>query len=628
MRKHATSWLIKVILFAIVVVFIFWGVGSYKNRRASQVASVNGEIIAIEEYRKAYNNLIDRYRQQFGTNLDEKMLEMMQIDKQAINMLVDQRLVLQEARKLNLAVTETELAESIRQMPIFQENGRFDSRRYRLVLNNARLSTEEFEEGQRRQMISDKVRNLFLDGVKVSDRELKEWFNWENTEVNIAYLEISMDRYADIQPGDDEIAAYFEEHKDNYKTEPKVAVKYLKFDPKAYLDRMQTDQEEIREYYEANPEEFSSEKTVEARHILFKVDEGVDEKVSDEKRAKALEVLAMARGGQDFAELAKQYSEGPTKDKGGYLGVFPKNRMVKPFADQAFRMQADEISEPVKTQFGWHIIKVEKVNEASTETLEDASAAIEKKLNDNKANSLAYDEAEETYEAIFENEDLARLARDKGMELVSVAAFTLAKGPQGGPIGNPREFAKLAFELPLHEISEVQDFGDGFYLIQATEKIAAEIPPLDDVREKVKGDLVKSLQDKKANGDAGTILAALKEGKDMAAEGAKFGLTVEESGFFKRSGSIPKIGYERDILTTAFALTAEKRLPEEVVKGAKGYYLIRLLEKRAPAAEGFEAEKDKIESRILDQKRRKVYETWISELKSRSDIVFDERFLE
>ena len=145
-------------------------------------------------------------------------------------------------------------------------------------------------------------------------------------------------------------------------------MRYLKFEPGNYVAKVEISEDEISEYYEEHPDEFQNPKTVEARHILIKVgQDAADEEVAKAKD-KIQDILKKARSGQDFAELARQYSEGPSKDKGGLLGSFRREAMVKPFADKAFSMQAGDISEPVRTRFGWHIIKVEKVNEATVST--------------------------------------------------------------------------------------------------------------------------------------------------------------------------------------------------------------------------------------------------------------------
>ncbi len=362
MREKATSWLIKVLLGTIVVVFIFWGVGSFRKQKGLRVATVNGDVITLADYKEAYNNLVERLRQSFGNRLDDEMLKTLQVKEQALNQLIDNRLLVQEAKRLKLKVPDEELAEAIMNIGAFQAAGTFNNRLYQNVLNRLRLTPEEFEVVQRESMLAGKLKVLVTGSVKVSEREAREWYNWQFASVNIDVVTFEPSRYTNIATAPEEIKAYFEDHKTAYKTEPMVKVRYLQFKPNAYRSKVMVTDDEIRNYYQANPEEFKKPKTVEARHILLKLDRDADPATVEQKRVKALKILEMAQAGKDFADLARQYSEGPSKDRGGYLGEFQKDNMVKPFADKAFSMETGEIGGPVRTQFGWHVIKVEKVS--------------------------------------------------------------------------------------------------------------------------------------------------------------------------------------------------------------------------------------------------------------------------
>jgi len=624
MRIHATSWIIKILLGAIVVVFIFWGVGSFRSQKGQLAATVNGESITSEQYRDSYNKLVDRYRQ-FGSNLNDDMIKM--LEKQALDSLIDQSLLRQEAEKLNLRVSDAELAESIKKVDAFKSSGIFDNRLYKRVLSANRLTPEEFETMQRESMLTDKLRSFVINGVKVSDQEAMEWYRWNNAAVSIEYALFESDKYKDISPSEEEIKAYYESHKDSYKTEAKVKVQFLNFGFDAYKSKVQLTDEEIREYYDANPNEFKTDKTVEARHILIKTEKDSKPEVVQAKKDKALEILKMVKDqGKDFGETAKQYSEDPgSKENGGSLGAFKKDMMVKPFSDKAFSMKPGEISEPVLSDFGWHIIKVEKVNEASSQTFDEAKGNIRKKLTDERAKSLAYDEAESFYDSVSEGDNLAEAAKTKNLSL-SVTDFFTQKGPEKD-VKNRRKFATEAFKLSPMGVSEITDMGDGYYLIQVLEKKSEQVAEFKDVEAKVRADLIKVKQDEKAGKDAGDCLAALKKGETMAAAAEKAGITVKTAAFFKRSDAIPDIGYEKEISEAAFKLSAEKKVADAAIKGKKGYYVIAFKEKKEPAPEEFEKEKDKTKEKLLQQKKFKTFEAWLSQLKDRSKIAIEADFL-
>ena len=626
MRKHAGSWLIKVLLGGIAITFIFWGGYQATSRRSGRVASVNGETIAVEEYRITYKRLIEQVQQRFGNDLDEEMIKSLQLPKQAINQLVDQMLMRQAATELDLRVSDEDLSRSIKSISAFQTAGVFDPRLYKLVLDRNNLSPESFEVSQRDSLLVEKLNNIITGSVKVSDDEALEWYNWNNATVDLEFVVFEPDRYPDIPVTAEEIQQYFEGAKDSYKTEPQLKVRYLNFEPRNYVAKVEIPEVEISEYYEEHPAEFQNPKTVEARHILIKVGQDAAGEEAAKAKEKIEDILKKAREGQDFAELAKQYSEGPSKDKGGYLGSFKREAMVKPFADKAFSMQAGEVSDPVRTRFGWHIIKVEKVNEATVSTLADAKDQIRKKLTDEYARQLAYDGAEFIFDATFEGDKLESVATENQLVVHTTDFFSSRGGPAKG-VQNKEAFAKAAFELPEGEISEIQDFEDGFYLMEIMEKRPALIPELAVVEGKVRADLIKEKKGEKANMDAEALLSALKDGADMATASKEFDLKAQSTGLFKRNDSIPNIGFERGISSAAFELSAQNNLPQEVIDGPKGYYVIKFKQRKAPPVVDFDKEKESILNRLLQQKRFKTFQAWLEQKKKSSEIVIEEDLL-
>ncbi|MBW1941179.1 MAG: SurA N-terminal domain-containing protein [Deltaproteobacteria bacterium] len=229
MREKASSLLIKILLGAIVVVFVFWGVGSFRSQKSGNVALVNDQPITVEEYRQSYNNLMERVRRRFGNNLNDEMIKMLQLKKQAIDLLINQKLLLQEADKLNFRVSDAELSDSIKKIAAFQIDGAFDSKRYNDVLNRNRLTPEAFEAMQRESLLMDKVRSFIAGSVKVSDQEVSEWYKWDNALVNIDFVVFGPENYKDMTPSAEEIKKFFDAHKAEYKTEPRVKVRYLHF---------------------------------------------------------------------------------------------------------------------------------------------------------------------------------------------------------------------------------------------------------------------------------------------------------------------------------------------------------------------------------------------------------------
>lgn len=625
MRDKAGNWVIKILLGAIVIVFIFWGVGSFRERGGGKVASVNGETITMAEYRKSYNELMEQLRKSFGNNLNEDTLKMLQVKKQALDRIIDKKLLLGEASQLNFRVSEKELANAIRSIGAFQNAGVFDSRLYQRVLNLNRLTAEEFETVQRESMLMEKLRSFITGSVKVSDQEIMEWFNWANTSLDIDFVLFAPEKYKDIPCTPEETSVYFNDHKSAYKTDPMVKVRYLFFEHEAYTGRVKIADDEIKAFYDENREEFNTPKTVEARHILRTVSQDAGPEDVEKARATTLEIMQMAKSGEDFSELAKRFSQGPTKNKGGYLGTFKREDMVAPFSDKAFSMEAGEISEPVRTPFGWHIIKVEKVNEGGSRSFEESEAEIRKKLTDIRARNMAYDEAETVYDASFKEDDLVKSAEKRKLKTMTTDFFT-REGPVK-EIQNSKKFSEAAFTLLPMEISDVQDLGDGYYILQAIDKIPEKIPDLEKVKERVTADLVKEKQSEQAKKDANELLVVLT-GIPMEPAAQKFNLKAAASGFFKRDDSPPKIDFGREVVAAAFQLSNSKKLPDDVIKGEKGYYVIQLRERKKPDLKEFDKDKRKIEGMLLQQKKASVFTARLSELRNKNEISIEKDFLD
>lgn len=626
MRKYAGSWMIKVLLAAIVLVFVFWGVGSFKSAKETQVATVNGEIINIEEYQKAYNNIIESYRRQFGDKMNDEMLKHLQLGRQAVDTLINQKLLLQESEKLGIQVTDRELADKIKSTPAFQNNGVFDNRRYSSLLSQNRLSVEEFEQGFRHQIVMSKLQKFIADAAKVSENEAWNWYAFENRLTSIEYVMVKPESYKDISLTDEELESYFDKNKEKYRIEQKMKVQYFEFDPKDFEAGVTIPDEDVREYYDTHPEEFHKEKTVAARHILFKLDQNADEETQQEVKQKASDVLKLAREGQDFAELAKKYSEGPSKDAGGALGAFTRDSMVKPFADAAFEMKTGEISDLVKTQFGWHIIKVEKVQPEVTEPFEKAKSKIRAELISARSKSAAYDKAEEIYDLLYSGEDLSKVAEAQKLPLKKTDFFG-RMGPYN-QVKSAVQFSTTSFELQIMDISEVKEFEGNYYIIQPIEKIESKLPSFKDVKDRVKADLMAQRQSERAKKDAQSIIEAVKKDDNLSAASESFGLTVKETAHFRRDGDIPEIGYEPSIADAAFGLSDKNKLFHEVLEGNDGFFVIRLKEHKEVDPKDFEKEKSNIQTRLLQQKKESTFNAYLSELKKNSQIEVQNKFIQ
>jgi peptidyl-prolyl cis-trans isomerase D len=619
MRKHAGTWLIKALLGAIVVVFVFWGVGSWTSHREGIVATVNGESISLEDYRNAYNRLLDQARQSLGSNLSDELLNTLQIPKRAMDQLIDRTLLKQAAERLKIKVGDEELAQSIRSTPAFQSGGVFDRRRYQQVLSLNRMTPEAFELNQRDSLLVEKLVRLVTDTVKVSETEAERWYQWNHAAVQFDFVTVEAERYKNIPATAAEVAQHFERRKDAYEIPPEVRVRYVRFGPEALSGKVQITPEDVREYYDANPDRFVVAPTVEASHILIRVPADADAAAVEKARERIQGILKLAREGQDFGQLAKQHSEDDgTKERGGALGAFPKEAMVPPFGEVAFATPPGQISEPVRTRFGWHLIRVTKSNAGRTRSLEEAREDIQNQLKGERARSLAYDEAEAVFDAASVGNDLSAAAAARGLT-VSITEFFSRSGPVKG-IAQSAAFAQAAFQLAPDSLSEIQDFGDGYYLLQVAENRPARIPELAAVESRVKQDLVQEKQREQARKDAQGLLEEVKGGGALAQAAQKLGLAPRSSGLVKRNDASGEGGPEPEMLRVAFELSAGHPLPADPVQTTKGYAVVRFGERKAPAMTDFEKERSQITERLLQQKKFKAWEAWMSQLRNSSQV--------
>ena len=221
-------------------------------------------------------------------------------------------------------------------------------------------------------------------------------------------------------------------------------------------------------------------------------------------------------------------------------------------------------------------------------------------------------------------EELHKAAEEKKLSIITTDFFSQKSLING--IINQDKFKSVAFNLSGREVSEVQDFGDGYYILQPIEKVPERIPALDEIREKVTADLIKEKLDRKAAEDADMFLAALKKGSSMETESKKYNQSPVSTGFFKRDSEIPNIGYEREVSQAAFRLSSKNPLPENTIKGSNGYYVIRFKNRFEPDKKEFADEKNDTVQRLLEQKKTETFDVWLSQVKRDSEIKIEDNF--
>lgn len=619
MRKHAKSWLIKFLIAIIAIVFIFYFGYSFTSRDGVKVATVNGEYISGQEYNRAYRNLLQALQREYKSVWSENLIKAFDLENRAFNNLVNEKLITQEARKLGLDVTDKEIQDRILAYPAFQFNGRFDPERYQWLLKQNGIKAEDFEAEISQQLLREKVEQFLTTFIPVTKNEVLDQYRFNNQEIKIGYVHFNPGNFkGSVKVDEAELTSFFDESKENYRIPEKMKLAYIVIDPVTFREGASPSEQLIKEYYEDNPEMFKQEKEVKARHILFKVNKDTSEEEEKKIKEKALSVLKMAREGDDFAALAKEYSEGPTATKGGDLGFFPRGRMVKPFEDAAFKMQKDEISDLVKTPFGYHIIWVEDIKEPRTKTLEEAREQIAETLTKIATTDLAHEKGLSLIDQMPYDVDLAKYASEHKVPIKESDFFSQNEAIPG--IGNDDKLRQTLFSLEKGEVTELVESNNKFYIIQVIDKKPSYLPELDEVSKKVEEDFKLHLAKIEAKTAAESFLAQVKAGKDWNKLTKEDKLTPKSSDFITRNDVIPDIGYDPALIEVAFELNENKIYPDKVLENARGAFVIRWEGKKSIDEKKFQEEKEVYDRSLSMAKDQILIAGWLENLKKTAEI--------
>jgi peptidyl-prolyl cis-trans isomerase D len=618
-RRNAASWLIRFILGAIVIVFIFWGIGTFRSERVDVFANINGEKILVETYRHAYNNAMERYRQMFKGQIPQGFLEQLDIKQQVIDGLISEALIRQAARDMKIQVSNEEIQNSILAIPAFKKDGAFDQRLYERTLHSARLTPTAFEGEVQQQLLTQKVQTILGSGLAVPESEAKEHFLYENGKIDLAYVKLDTDRFDnEVKTEDKDLATWYESHQEAYRTDPQIMLRYAAFREDELDGNLTISDSEIERYYDEHLDDYKKEEKRQARHILLKVPEGANEALDQETLEKAQSILERLKNDEDFGKLAKEFSQdAASAAKGGDLGFFTRGTMVKPFEDTAFSMKEGELSEPVRSRFGWHIIRLEKIQPARVQTLDDVRDSIAKLLRQEKLKDMAWEKANEAYDEIIQLGSLSEYAKRHKLTLETTKLFS-EKGPPPVLAANP-DILKGIFALDAGELSSLIQLPWGILITEVTEKKPPHIPAFEEVKDEVKKGFIKERASELCKQSASELLALAKE-KGLEEAASEKGFTVEETGLFKRTDVTAGGKLPFDATKEGLSLHEGKKYPDEAIEGPGGFFVIAFKEKEDADLGGFPAKKEEITQRILTQKRQTVLEDWLAGLRKAASV--------
>lgn len=639
LRRHSKSRGVKILLLAVAASFIIgFGAFAYVSRSLNKdgpdgqseiwFAKVGGLPIDLTAMSSAVRFLESRYKQMLG-DAAEQMLAQIDLPTQALNQMINERVIEILATKMGLVVSNTELAQNIYRMPAFQVNGRFDRQRYIQILRRYRMTPSNFEAEQRRELLSNKLRHLIFSTVKVADTEVfEEWLNRED-KVSLNFVKLAAKAVErEVAFSDEEIKVYFETNRDKFHISEIRKVDSLTIKPEDFQDEIDITDAQIEVHYNQNIERFSRQEEIKASHILLKVAGDAPPAEKDTVRLKADNLLKQLKDGADFATLAKANSEDPgSKTRGGDLGWFSRGRMVKPFEDAAFSMQPGEVSAVVESKFGFHIIKVENHRPEGVKALDEVRDHIEEILLRELGQALAQKKAKEIRRLINKGESLLDFGKSRDLKVASSSFFGLNTPVPG--IADGFAATRTAFQMAEGEISEPLTGGGTVYLLQLTNIVKEHEAELVEVIDKVRDNLRKARADNLLKEKAGGMLAMLRAGQSLATVAAANGLDMENTGLFTRqSTSIPKIGMVPALLVAAFDLTPEQPLlPESYISG--NTVVVGVLDKRVkPPDTDFTAAKGELRNELKEQKAQITLQAWIEQARKNIKIVHNEEALQ
>ena len=617
MRRHKgwLKWSLALVVLTFVVFyipdFLTTTTGASPNET---IADVEGEPITVGTFTRRYNAQVQAYRNAYGGQMNDQLLKQLGIDRQILQQLIDEESMVAESRKQGITVSDVEIRERILALPGFQENGTFvGEQRYRQILQvqNPPLSTTEFENSLRRALMIEKLRTALTGWMSVNDADVVAEFRKRNEKIKLEVVPVTAEAFkSQVTVTDAELVPFFEKAKDKYRIGEKRKIKYAQVNVEQVRGTITVPETEIAAFYQQNISQYQTPAQMRASHILFKL-EGKDEKVV---QALAEDVLKKAKApNADFAALAKQYSEDDSNNQnGGDLDYFGRGRMVAEFEQAAFGMKAGEISNLVKTAFGFHIIKVVDNQPDQTRPIVEVHAELEDQLKWQKAQAEAERIAKSLEATTKTPADLDKVAKERNLAVVETGLIASDEPIQG--VGAQPELSGRVFGMKEGEVTPAMRVATGWVFATVTGRQDSYVPQLAEVKAKVADDVRQEKAAEMAKQRATAIATDLKNAKDFAAAVKRAGLEVKTTELVARGTAIPDLGISEAVDAAAFALPQGG--VSDAITTPTGTAVIRVVEKVGVTDAEVESGKDVLRDELVNVRRDKFFGTYMQKAKS------------
>jgi peptidyl-prolyl cis-trans isomerase D len=621
MRQHRNwlKWSLAIVCVAMVVFFIpnFLTDPSTNVAAADTVAVVEGQEIRGDEFQRTYQAQLNAYRSAYGANMSDQLLRQLGVEQQILQQMVDERAALAEADRLEVGVSNGEVRQRILAIPAFQENGVFiGEERYRQLLSIQRppMTPGEFEEAVRRSLVVEKLRASLTEWLSIPDKELEEEYRRRNDKVKLAIVSFPNDSFRpDVNATDDEINTYFEGHKEDFRIPEKRKVRYLLIDVEAIRAKLTVPPADIERAYSDRLSEYTTPEQVRASHVLLKL-EGKDEAAV---KTQADEIAKKAKSGADFAALAKQYSQDEgSAPNGGDLDYFGRGRMVPEFDAVAFTMEPGQISDPVKTSFGYHIIKLVDKKVGTTRPIEEVRAQLVDQLSVERAQQQASSLAESLRPRITKASDLETVAASQGLTVQETGFFARDEPILG--LGASPELGARTFEMNQGDVAGPIQTGRGYVFASLVAKQDAYVPKLDEVKDRVRDEVIRGKAKEFGLKKATEVAGKLKGAADFEKAVAGAGFKAQTTELITRDSPIPDLGMAPEVTEAAFQLAPGA--VSSPIATDMGSAVIKVVEKQEVTAQEFQANKDKFREDLLTDRRNRFFAAYMQKAKQKMRI--------
>lgn len=621
-KKIVLGGLLLLICASMVIAFVPGGLASsfgIGGLGQGVIAQVDSEQITTDDVNRTLENMI---RQQGPQAQSQAALFRQFFSQRAVDQLINQKAMLVEAHRLGLRAGDDEVRDEIRHgryAVYFYPGGKFvGTEQYENMLTNAGLTPQRFEAGVKDEIVLAKLRNLVAGSVAVADLDVRREFEQRNLKVKFDYAILTRDQILKgIHPSETELKAYFDAQKGRYTNAipEKRKVRYALLDQTKLEAQTPVTHDELQAYYNQHRDEYRVPEQVNVRHILISAPQGsdgkVDPKVLEEARTKAQDVLKQLKAGAKFEDLAKKYSgDKGSAEKGGSLGWINRGVTVAPFDKEAFSLPKGGTSDLVQSVFGFHIIHVDDKQDAHMKSLDEVKAQIEPVVKQQKVSKLLDDQGRALL-ADARKDGLDKAAAAKGLQVITTDFFSSTDSLPG--IGNSPQFTQAVFGATEKSPPDEVQITQGTAVYQLVEIKPAATPTFDEIRSRVETEF--------KNERASTLLAQktqelsdrAKASHNLKNAGKEAGATIKTSEFVARDGQVPDIGPMGGSASVAFTMKPGE-ISSPLQGGGNGIVLV-VTDLQEPAADTYAAKQDEIRDTLRSTKQDELFTIFVSNLR-------------